>query len=294
MDFKSFKKNSSKTLKDSLTKLAKTPANSYADDRFWMLSKDSAGNGAAVLRFLPQKDPSESPVILTFRHAFQTGGMWFIEECPHTIGEKCPVCEYSSSIWNSNEDEARAHWRKKSYIANVLVVEDKANPDNEGRVFLYKFGKTIYDKVMDRVAPDEEDGDEGVNVFDFDEGLDFRLKMGQKAGYNNYDKSAFVFKMSAIADGDLKVQETTYNAIYSLKEFTEPSKFKSYDELLKKLTGSRSASKVPDIQSEFVKETTKKPAYEEKVEEDKPFIPDADGGEDATEEDIDFESLLAD
>jgi len=293
MNFKDFKKQGSK-LKKSLTKLAQKPANSYADDRFWTISKDTTGNGAAVLRFLPQKDPSESPIILTFRHAFQKEGRWFIEDCPHTIGEKCPVCEHSSSIWNSNEKEARKYWRTKSYIANVLVVEDKANPDNEGRVFMFKFGKTIYDMVMNRVAP-EEDDDEGVNVFDFDEGLDFRLKLGQKAGYNNYDKSSFSFKSTPVAGGKEKDQEAAYNAIYSLDEFMSPDKFKTYEQLLKKFSGATAASSVPSIESEYAKEVTAKPKMEEDIPDKTESFDDAKEDDSETnEEDIDFESLLAD
>ncbi len=289
MNFKSFKKNQNK-LKDSLNKLAQQPANSYADERFWNVTKDTTGNGSAIIRFLPQKDPDNSPILLTFRHAFQKEGRWFIEECPVTIGEKCPVCEYSSSIWNSNEKEARKHWRTKSYIANIIVVKDEANPDFEGNVFMFKFGKKIYDMIMNRVAPEDDDGDEGVNVFDFDEGLDFRLKLGQVSGYNNYDKSSFSFKSSAVADGKIKAQEEIYNKIYSLDEFIDPEKFKSYDDLLKKLTGSNAANKVPSLDAEL-KEDKKSEVVEDKKSE--PFDPDKDIDEDDTD-DIDFESLLDD
>jgi len=290
MDFKSFKKDQSK-LKESLAKLAQPATNSYADERFWTLKKDKSGNGLATIRFLPQKDPSDSPVVLTFRHAFQTDGRWFIEDCPHTIGEKCPVCEHSSSIWNSNETEARKHWRSKSYIANILVVKDEANPENEGKVFIYKFGKKIYDMVMDRVAP--EDGDEeGVNIFDFDEGLDFKLKLGQKAGYNNYDRSSFAFKTSAVSDGKVKDQEAIYNIIYELKEFIDPKKFKTYDQLLSKLTGAKKANNVPSIASEIAQEATKK--IETETKEDVPFDPDTDSDDADSSDDIDFDALLAD
>lgn len=291
MNFKDFKKNQSK-LKESLTKLAQPAQNSYADDRFWTITKDKVGNGSAVIRFLSQKDPSDSPIILTFRHAFELDGRWFIEECPYTIGEKCPVCEYSSSIWNSNENLARAHWRSKSYIANILVVKDEANPENEGKVFMFKFGKKIYDMVMDRVAPEEED-EEGHNVFDFDEGLDFKLKLGQKAGYNNYDRSTFAFKTSAVADGKVKDQEAVYNAIYDLSEFVKKERFKTYDQLLTKLTGSQKAKTVPSIQSELVDEVTKKPVMEDTTKNvDQPD--DNFEQEDGTEDEIDFDALLAD
>ncbi len=295
MNFKDFKKNQS-NIKDSIKKLIKPANNSYADDRFWSITKDTTGNGSATIRFLPQKDPSESPIVLTFRHAFQNKGKWFIEECPYTIGGKCPVCEHSSAIWNSNEDEARKFWRTKSYIANILVIKDPANPENDGKVFMFKFGKKIYDMVMNRIAPDIDEGEEeeSINVFDFDEGLDFKMKLCQVSGYNNYDKSSFAFKTSAVGNGEAKKQEAIYNIIYELKEFMDESRFKTYDQLLTKLTNSQSAQTVPSIQSEFVDEVTKKPTMEEKKEKIvKKF--DADTEEEGTEEeDIDFDSLLAD
>ena len=126
MDFKEFKKQQEQ-LKESVTKLAQKPVNNYADERFWSITKDKVGNGSATIRFLPQQDPTKAPVTLTFRHAFQKEGRWFIEECPHTLGEKCPVCEYSSSInWEASkadETEGRKHWRTKTYYANILVVK---------------------------------------------------------------------------------------------------------------------------------------------------------------------------
>ena len=288
MDFKKFKK-SQKKLKEAITKLAQTPANSYADERFWNLTKDSVGNANAIIRFCPQQDPDEAPILLTFRHGFQIQGKWFIEECPNTIGEKCPVCEHSSAIWNSNEKEARKFWRAKSYIGNILVIKDETNPENEGKVFLYKFGKTIYDKIMDRCAPEDVD-EEGVNIFDFDEGLDFKLKMIQKGGYNNYDKSAFLFKSSAISDGDEKKQEKVFKSIIELKEFIDPERFKSYDALLKKLTSFTSAKLVPSIDAEMKKEVKK----EEKKEAESFDSSDEDIEDSDADDDIDFDALLAD
>lgn len=284
MNFADFKKNASK-MKESLHKLAQEPKNSYDDDRFWTLTKDKIGNGLATIRFLPQQDPSDSPIILTFRHAFQKDGRWFIDECPHTIGEKCPICEYSSSIWNTNEDEARMYWRTKGYIANILVVKDPAKPENDGKVFMFKFGKKIYDKIMNIVAPEEED-EEPVNIFDFDAGLDFKLKLGQVAGYNNYDKSSFVFKQTKVGGGKLKEQEAIFNAIHKLDEFVDPERFKTYDQLLKKLTKANAAVAVPSIDSEI--KTDKK-------DESVAFEPDA-VEEEVTDnvDDIDFDALLSD
>jgi len=282
MDFRKFKKNQTK-MKEALTKLAATPSNSYQDDRFWGLKKDTVGNANATIRFLPLKDPAKSPLLLTFRHAFQTEGKWFIEECPVTIGKKCPVCEYSASIWNSDEKKARAHWRTKTYIGNILVVTDEANPENEGKVFLYKFGKSIHDIIMERVAP-EDDDEEGLNVFDFDEGANFKLKLVQKGDYNNYEKSKFVITPSAIADGDIKKQEAIFDKIYDLDEFTKEERFKTYDELAAKLYKTSTSVKVKPIQEEIEEAKTVKKVKEIKAEPDEEDDSDAD--------DIDFEALL--
>ncbi len=281
MDFRTFKKNQSK-LQESVTNLAKAPTNQYQDDRFWSLKKDSSGNANATIRFLPQKDPSTSPILLTFRHAFKNAGKWFIDECPFTIGEKCPVCEYSQSIWGSNETVARLHWRTKSYIANIIVVSDENNPENEGKVFLYKFGKKIYDKVLEIIAPEDED-ETSVNIFKFDEGLNFKLKLVQVGGYNNYDKSKFLMTPSAIADGDMNKQEAIFNAIHELAEFTDPKKFKTYDELLIKLNGSQAAKTVPPLETEY-KQTEIIPEEKKTGEDD--TVEDTD--------DIDFDALLSD
>lgn len=284
MDFKEFKKQQEQ-LKESVSKLAQKPVNNYADERFWNITKDKVGNGSATIRFLPQQDTTKAPVVLTFRHAFQKEGRWFIEECPHTIGEKCPVCEHASAVWNTNEDEGRQHWRSKSYIANILVVADEAVPENDGKVFLFKFGKKIYDKLMDRVAP-EDDDEEGVNVFHFDEGYNFKLKLGQVADFNNYDKSKFVMTASAVAGGKPKGQEAVYNAIVDLDEFLEKSRFKTYDELVAKLSGSKNATSVPSIQEEL---NSVKPAAEKIME---PTVTDDD--DEVEDEEIDFDALLSD
>ena len=295
MSFKDFKKKQHK-LTDAISKMAETPKRSYQDDRVWNVQKDSAGNGNATIRFLPQKDLEKSPIILTFRHAFQTAGKWFIEDCPVTVGAECPVCEHSASMWDSDSDQARKLWRKKTYIANILVVEDSNNPENEGKVFLFKFGQSIYDIIMGVVAP-EDDDEESVNIFDFDEGLNFKLKMVQKGGYNNYDKSKFVMGAKSVADGDESEQERIYNDIYDLSEFTQKDKFKSYEELLKKFSSmtSVSSSMASNIEEEDKKkETTKKDSSNSDIpfgtDEEKS---DGDDGDD-DDDDIDFDALLAD
>jgi hypothetical protein len=291
MNFKDFKKNA-KSLSDTVTKMsAKT---SYKDERFWTIAKDAAGNGNATFRFLPQKDLEKSPIVLTFRHGFQSAGRWFIEDCPVTIKEKCPICEHSSSIWSSNEKEARKYWRKKSYIANILMVDDPANPENNGKVFLFKFGKSIYDIIMETVAP-EDDDEQGVNIFDFDEGLNFKLKLVQKGEYNNYDKSKFLNTPCEVADGDEDAQEKIYNSIIPFDEFTAKDKFKSYNELVNKFSKFVQGYKSPIEASieEAVEAEVSKP---ETIPSTKPkkSAPVEDTEESNEDDEFDFDALLAD
>ena len=214
-----------------------TEQKSYADDRFWRLEGDKAGNGTATLRFLPRVEGDELPWVRLFSHGFQgPTGKWYIENSLTTLGENDPVGELNTQLWNSgseaNKEIARKQKRKLSFIANVLVVSDPKHPENEGKVFLFKFGKKIFDKIMDKARPTFED-EKPVNVFDLWEGANFKLRMRKKDGYANYDESVFTEPCAASDD-----EETLLNIVNSqhkLSEFVDRKNFKSYDELKKKL-----------------------------------------------------------
>ena len=207
------------------------------DDRFWKPVMDKSGVGSAVIRFLPAPEGSELPWVQVWSHAFQGPGGWLIDNCLTTIGGTCPVCEKNRVLWNSGSDadkeEARKQKRKLSYYANIYVVKDPANPQNEGKVFLYKFGKKIFDKIMGAMQP-EFDDDEPINPFDFWEGANFKLKLKKVAGYWNYDSSEFA-RPSALLEGDDDELETLYNDLHDLQAFVAPSEFKSYEDLKKRL-----------------------------------------------------------
>jgi hypothetical protein len=214
-----------------------TQTKSYADDRFWKLEGDKAGNGTATLRFLPRVEGDELPWVRIFSHGFQgPTGKWYIENSLTTLGENDPVGELNTQLWNSGSDAnkkiAQAQKRKLSFIANVMVVSDPKHPENEGKVFLFKFGKKIFDKIMDKARPTFED-EKPVNVFDFWEGANFKLRMRKKDGYTNYDESAFA-DPSAISSDDEAILKIA-NQQHKLAEFLDRKNFKSYDELKKKL-----------------------------------------------------------
>ena len=213
-----------------------------ADNRYWSPTVDKAGNGCAVIRFLPAPGAEDTAFVRLFSHAFKgPSGQWYIENSRTTLGngEKDPVGEMNSRLWNESEDDnspqrkqARAQKRKLTYISNIYVVKDPANPDNEGKVFLFKYGKKIWDKIQGAMYPEFED-EEGFNPFDLWEGADFKLKIRQVEGYRNYDKSEFD-KPSPLSNDDDKL-EAIWKQEHSLAELVSLDKFKSYDELAKRL-----------------------------------------------------------
>ena len=210
---------------------------SYVDERLWKPTMDKSGNGYAVIRFLPSCEGEDLPWAKVWNHAFQgPTGQWYIENSLTTLGNNDPVSEYNSKLWNSgvesDKETARKQKRKLQYFANIYVVSDSANPQNEGGVFLYRFGKKIFDKVMEAMQPAFED-ESPINPFDFWNGANFKLKLRKVDGYWNYDKSEFE-SVSALSEDD-DVLEGIYKKQYSLNEFTAASNFKSYDELKTRL-----------------------------------------------------------
>ena len=206
------------------------------DDRFWKPVMDKGGTGSAVIRFLPAPEGCDLPWAQVWSHAFQGTGGWLIDNCLTTLGQNCPVCEANRELWNTgskdNQNIVRDRKRKLSYFANIYVVKDPVNPANEGRVFLYKFGKKIFDKIMASMQP-EFDDEEPINPFDFWKGANFKLKLVKKDGYWNYDKSEFAPSSALLEDDD--ELETIYKSLNNLNDFVSPSEFKSYEDLKKRL-----------------------------------------------------------
>jgi hypothetical protein len=238
MAFKDLKKNSTSMatkLQEELEKSNKS--NDYKDDRFWRPTLDSASNGYAVIRFLPAVEGEDIPWVKLYSHAFKGKGGWFIHNCPTTLGEKCPVCEANSELWNSGTESdkriARDRKRKLNYVSNILVVEDPSAPQNKGKVFLFKYGKKIFEKIQEQMNPEFQD-ESAVNPFDFWKGANFKLKVRKVEGYVNYDKSEFS-AASELFDGDDAKLEALWKKQYALKEFVNPKEFKSYPELKTKL-----------------------------------------------------------
>lgn len=235
------------SITSELEKVGNPDQKSYVDERFWKPERDKAGNATATIRFLPRtikeingdvvKD--ELPWVKLFSHGFQgPSGKWFIEDCPTTLNQECSVCSYNQRLWNSTDSDSsperkqvRNQKRKLSYIANILVVDDPKHPENNGEVRLFKFGKKIFEKIQDKARPAFDD-EEPVNVFDYWDGANFKLRMKQVDGYPNYDNSVFANPAPIGSDEDiLRVAKNQH----LLQDFLDPKNFKSAEELKKKL-----------------------------------------------------------
>ena len=239
MSFATLKKNRSNfsKLTQELEKtVSPQQTSSNRDERFWKPSVDKTGNGYAVFRFLPAPDGEDLPWARVFNHGFKGPGGWLIDNCLTTINKKCPICEANTELWNTgstaNQNIVRDRKRKLKYISNIYVVKDPANPDNEGKVFLYQYGKKIFDKLQDLMRPEFEDEDP-INPFDFWKGANFKLKIRKVDGYWNYDKSEFETP-TAVASDDNSIKEI-WAKQHALKPFLAADNFKTYDELKEKL-----------------------------------------------------------
>jgi len=244
MSFKTLKKNSKTTaakLQEALQGEQSGSAQA-SDDRLWYPELDKAGNGYAVIRFLPAGEGEEIPWVRKWHHGFQRDadkkqGSWYINDCPTTIGKNCPVCEANSELWdtgtNANQNLARNRKRKINYFSNIVVLEDPKNPENEGKVFIFRYGQKIHDKISERIDPESE-YENPVNVFDIWNGCNFKLKIRKVEGWTNYDASEFE-TTSELFEGDEAKQEEAYKTECSLKEFASPTLFKDYDELKEQL-----------------------------------------------------------
>ena len=269
MSFESMKKASSLgDLTKKLTAAAEkmNGGEKTVDDRFWKPTMDKTGNGYAVIRFLPAPDGEDLPWAKMFSHAFQGPGGWYIENSLTTIGGKDPVTEYNRELWGHGEGsaeraQASKQKRKLSFYSNIYVVKDPANPQNEGHVFLYKFGRKIFDKIMEAMQPEFED-EQPINPFDFWEGANFKLKLKKVAGYWNYDSSEFA-STGPLLDDD-EALEAIWKKQSSLTELVAADQFKDFDTLQKRL----------DYVVGVKKGSTPDEAPPRRVVEDKPALTD--------------------
>jgi len=273
MSFTALKESSGKfdQLQTELEKI-NNPAQttSFSDDRFWRPELDKSGNGYAVIRFLPQPDGEDLPWARVWSHAFSGPGGWYIENSLTTVNKKDPVSEYNTELWNSgiesDKEIARKQKRVLKYFANILVISDQKHPENEGKVFLFRFGKKIFDKLTEAMSPQFED-EEALNPFDMWSGANFKLKIRKVDGFWNYDKSEFATANPISTDDD--ELEKLWSKQHSLVDFVAPDKFKPYDELKEKLhrilTGSGVGKKTAESFTKKEAEVEVEKAFPEKT-----------------------------
>ena len=252
---------------------------SYVDERLWKPELDKSGTGQAVLRFLPAPDGEELPWVKVFKHAFQgPTGKWYIENSLTTIGKQDPMSEHNTALWNSglesDKELARKQKRKLEYYSNIYVVSDPKHPENEGKVFLFRYGKKIFDKIMASMQPEFED-ETPINPFDFWEGANFKLKIRKVDGFWNYDKSEFD-SVTPLADSDEKL-DGIWKSQYSLQDFLAPTNFKSYDELKKRLDDVLSGTVTASAASMIDEDVVETPQFKS---EPQPNIPSLDEDDD--------------
>jgi len=269
MDFDTLKTSHSNF--DKLTKALEANLNpeetnkskdKYTDERIWKPELDKTGNGYAVIRFLPAPNGEDMPWQRVWSHAFQDKGGWYIENSLTTLNQKDPVSEENTRLWNTGVDSdkeiARKRKRKLSYYSNILVVSDPKHPENEGKIFIFKYGKKIFDKITEAMQPAFED-EKPINPFDFWKGANFKLKIRKVDGYWNYDKSEFE-TVSQVANDDNAIK-AIWEKQYALKPFVDPSNFKTYDELKEKLnrviTGTRNTETVENAELPPAKQSVK-------------------------------------
>lgn len=276
------------------------------DDRMWEPTIDANGIGFAVIRFLPSKTEEGLPYVKTYNHGFKEGAKWFIEDCPTTIGQPCPVCDQNSEHWNSgyeaDKEIARKRKRKMRYVSNILVIKDPKNPENEGKHFMFSYGAAIFEKLAAAMNPPEEFGDEPRDPFGFFDGCVLKLKIKNKDGYRNYDDST-VDPATDLFDGDEDKLMELLDKMYDINEFLDPKKFKSYEDMKKRFdqtVGNVAAPAAKAEDDEEFEQPKKSEAKEygqkAKVQEseDPPFEPanKVDEGED--DDDLAFFKSLAD
>lgn len=259
INLSALKKSSSSDLMAKLKKgieEAATSTKKEKDSRFWSPTIGSDGNGSATIRFLPAKTEDDFPFVKVHNHGFQENGMWFIAECPTTINQPCPVCEENMALWATKDpakiEIVRKHKRGTRFIGNILVVKDPGNPENEGKTFLYRFNKKIYDKLVESMNADPELGETPVNPFSFFDGANFIIRTQMVGGYLNFDKCKVV-PAADLFGGDEEKLIAIMEAMYDLKEFVDPKLFKPYAELktrFEKVKGSTPQSTDENASSE--------------------------------------------
>jgi hypothetical protein len=267
MSFADLKRTSTSSFDKLNQELSKMNTKSYNDDdkdKYWYPDTDKAGNGYAVIRFLPPAEGEDIPFVRIWDHSFKNPdtGQWYIEKSLSTLGKADPLGEYNTKLWNtgidSDKEIARLQKRRLTYVSNIYIIKDGANPENEGKVKLFKYGKKVFDKLNDAMNPQFDD-EAPINPFDFWAGANFKLKIRQVEGYRNYDKSEFD-AVGALFEDDDKL-EAIWKQEQSLQALIDPKVFKTYEQLQSRLNLVLGKTKtVAETRNSFVEDDYVAPA----------------------------------
>lgn len=283
MNFKDFKKNKGNFLETLNQKIKESNTTFEPDARYFQVTKDKAGNGVALVRFLPGKD---TPWVRYWSHSFEYNGGWYIENSRTSLKEDDPVSEYNKLLWDSGKEEYKEFVslkpgtkRKLNYVSNIYVIEDPANPENNGKVFLYQYGAKIYDKIKALMQPSIKTLPP-VNPFNPFDGANLQIIIKKVAGYPNYDDTKFIQEGSKLGNDD--EIEKIYNQQYDLEDILKESNFKPYEKLKARLIKvlGKNAPLMEEYLSNFgevvetKKESTTPPPQKKKEEIDVPFDTD--------------------
>lgn len=297
-----FQRRDPSKLQQQLEQMTSNGSFNQNDGSEWSLTVDKNGNGTARIRFLPARDDNSAPFVKIYNHGFKHNGRWYIENCPTTIqGNECPVCKANGELWNSgiesDKEVARGRKRKLSYWSNVLVISDPGNPDNNGKVFKYRFGQKIMDKIQAMIAVDVDMGETPVDVTCVFDGADFVLKSKKVSGFANYDESKFLAKTEIAGIDTQAVQTKLMEGMHDLNKIIAPAEFKSTEDLTKKflqVTGGTTTAKAGAAMDDFDKQLEQfnqqsAPAAKAPVSDTPPFSMDTN-----VSVDDDLDALLAD
>lgn len=281
-------KNKRKSIQQTLTEISQnsTKKEYPKDEKLFKYTRDSSGNAFIQIRFLPSRNQLP-PLVPRYEHYFENivgdKKRVFFDTCPTTIGNPCPLCESNRKAWQGgNEDLARKRARKSTWFVNIFVIKDSQTPDNNNKVFVWKIGKKIYEKIMAAMKPSDEDisaGKKPIDVFDLETGADFVVKVKNVAGFVNYDSSYFTDTKPLFKDE--KEIESVFNDIYLLDEYIDPKNFKGSEEITKRLdyvngVNSDGSSEEDEDEVETFKPSKKGTATEQKAPESNSSITEDD------------------
>jgi hypothetical protein len=219
------------SIKEALNKKSTTENSSYKD-----ILKLEIGN-TYVVRLVPNVESPERTLYHYYNHIWKSvlTNQLVSTLCPTTYGERCPIDEYRSKVYQTKDEakikEINPIRRDEKWLANVYVVKDPTNPDNQGQVKILRFGKQIYN-IIDQAMSGDDAEEFGARIFDLsDKGCNLRIKVDEnQGGYANYTTSKFMSPSALEGAPDI---DEIYAACKNLESLQEHKSYEDIQKLLK-------------------------------------------------------------